>query len=138
MEGTSLRASGGLRLLRAALILSACTANACTTHRGLGVESVESLPPHRSGEVIVENNSWERVTVYVSRDRASWRLGIVEAFTRGRFALVRSGIVADGRQAQLIARPLAGKAFNSDAFPLSGTVVWTIENQVNLSHISAR
>ena len=90
--------------------------------------------------VVVENNSWDRVTVYISRGDQLWRLGDVGALGRTEFPMHRLGFLADGRGTFLVAHPLAGRSFRSEQFmfPTGGVAVWTIENQAGLSHISMR
>ena len=90
--------------------------------------------------IVVENNSWDRVTVYVSRGDQLWRLGDVSALAHTEFPVQRLGFLADGRSTFLVAHPLAGRSFRSEQFmfPSGGVAVWTIENQSGLSHVSVR
>jgi hypothetical protein len=90
--------------------------------------------------VVIENNSWDRVTVYISRGDQLWRLGDVGALARTEFPIQRLGFIADGRSTYLVAHPLAGQQFRSEQFmfPSGGVAVWTIENQSGLSHVSVR
>ena len=105
---------------------------------GVGMRAAQSA--NSPASIVVENNSWDRVTVYVSRGDQLWRLGDVGALGRTEFPIQRFGFLTDGRSTYLVAHPLAGRSFRSEQFmfPSGGVAVWTIENQNGLSHVSVR
>jgi hypothetical protein len=132
-----LRAKLGRHLMSATMIAGAATISACASG-GLGQRVQESNVA--SSAVVIENNSWDRVTVYITRGDQLWRLGDVGALARTEFPVTRLGFIADGRSTYLVAHPLAGQQFQSEQFmfPTGGVAVWTIENQSGLSHVSVR
>ena len=132
-----LRAQVGRHLVAASMIVGAATMTACASG-GVGTRAAQygSSP----SAVVIENNSWDRVTVYISRGDQLWRLGDVGALARTEFPVQRLGFLSDGRSTFLVAHPLAGQSFRSEQFmfPSGGVAVWTIENQSGLSHVSVR
>ena len=132
-----LRAQLSRHLVVASMVVGAASLSACAS-TGVGVRAAqyESSPT----SVVIENNSWDRVTVYISRGDQLWRLGDVGALARTEFPIQRLGFIADGRSTYLVAHPLAGQQFRSEQFmfPSGGIAVWTIENQSGLSHVSVR
>jgi hypothetical protein len=119
------------------LVVGAWTLCACATSGNVG--SRMNAEAWGGGAIVVENNSWDRVTVYLSREGNPRRIGEVNALSNGTFPVRNIAILPDGRDAMLVARPLAGTPFRSDKFSFNGgTVVWTIENQTSLSHLSLR
>ena len=132
-----LRAQIGRHLVAASMIVGAATMSGCASG-GVGTRAAQygSSP----SAVVIENNSWDRVTVYISRGDQLWRLGDVGALARTEFPVQRLGFLADGRSTFLVAHPLAGQSFRSEQFmfPTGGVAVWTIENQSGLSHVSVR
>ena len=133
-----LRARLGRQLVAVAVIVSAAgTMSACASG-GVGTRAQQM--GNSPTAVVIENNSWDRVTVYISRGDQLWRLGDVGALARTEFPVQRLGFIADGRSTYLVAHPLAGQSFRSEQFmfPSGGVAVWTIENQSGLSHVSVR
>jgi hypothetical protein len=132
-----LRAQVGRHLVAVSMIVGAATMTACASG-GVGTRAAQygSSP----SAVVIENNSWDRVTIYISRGDQLWRLGDVGALGRTEFPVQRLGFLADGRSTFLVAHPLAGQSFRSEQFmfPTNGVAVWTIENQSGLSHVSVR
>ena len=132
-----LRAEMSRHLVAASIIVGAATMTACASG-GVGTRAAQygSSP----SAVVIENNSWDRVTVYISRGDQLWRLGDVGALARTEFPVQRLGFLSDGRSTFLVAHPLAGQSFRSEQFmfPTGGVAVWTIENQSGLSHVSVR
>ena len=120
------------------LVLGSAATLACASGGGVGMRAAQSA--NSPASIVVENNSWDRVTVYVSRGDQLWRLGDVGALGRTEFPIQRFGFLADGRSTYLVAHPLAGRSFRSEQFmfPSGGIAVWTIENQNGLSHVSVR
>jgi hypothetical protein len=114
------------------MMLGACASSGAVGHAAAASEGAAGL--------VVENNSWNRVTVYISRGGQLWRLGEVNALEKLQVPPTRIGFVTDGRSTFLVAYPLAGDAFRSEpfSFPMGGMAVWTIENQSGLSHVSLR
>jgi hypothetical protein len=133
-----LRATFCRHLVVASLVAGAAGMTGCASSGGVGLraQQMDSSP----SSVVIENNSWDRVTVYISRGDQLWRLGDVGALARTEFPVRRLGFFADGRTTFLVARPLAGQQFRSEQFmfPTGGVAVWTIENQAGLSHVSVR
>jgi hypothetical protein len=133
-----LRAQMGRHLVAASMMVGAATMSACASGGGVGTRAVQyGMSP---SSVVIENNSWDRVTVYISRGDQLWRLGDVGALGKMEFPIQRLGFIADGRSTFLVAHPLAGQSFKSEQFmfPSGGVAVWTIENQSGLSHVSVR
>jgi hypothetical protein len=133
-----LRAQMGRHLVVASMILGAATVTACASNGGVG--TLAAAYENSPSSVVIENNSWDRVTVYISRGDQLWRLGDVGALGHTEFPIQRLGFFADGRSTFLVAHPLAGSSFRSEQFmfPSGGVAVWTIENQAGLSHVSVR
>src|SRR5438105_797027 len=133
-----LRAQLSRHLVAASIIVGAAGMSACASGGGVGVRARQFDASPTS--VVIENNSWDRVTVYISRGDQLWRLGDVGALARTEFPIQRLGFIADGRSTFLVAHPLAGQSFRSEQFmfPSGGIAVWTIENQSGLSHVSVR
>lgn len=133
-----LRATICRHFVIASLVAGASTITACASGGGIGMRAQQMDQGPTS--VVVENNSWDRVTVYISRGDQLWRLGDVGALSHASFPMQRLGFFADGRSTFLVARPLAGQQFRSEQFmfPSGGIATWTIENQSGLSHVSVR
>jgi hypothetical protein len=111
---------------------------ACTT---AGAAPGRRAPATGPVEVMIDNESWSRVTVYVATQSGQrLRLGDVEGFSRATFPARRLNLLASSGGTFLIARPLAGIAFRSETFlpPSNGLVVWTIQNVSSHSYISTR
>jgi hypothetical protein len=138
VQRARLRAQMSRHLLVASMIVGAATMSACASGGGVGqrAQQYDNSP----NSVVIENNSWDRVTVYISRGDQLWRLGDVGALGKTEFPIQRLGFIADGRSTFLVAHPLAGQSFRSEQFmfPSGGVAVWTIENQSGLSHVSVR
>ena len=132
-----LRATVCRHFVIASLVAGASTITGCASGGGVGFRAQQMQAPT---SVIIENNSWDRVTVYISRGDELWRLGDVGALSKTEFPMNRLGFFADGRSTFLVARPLAGQQFRSEQFmfPTGGIATWTIENQSGLSHVSVR
>jgi hypothetical protein len=137
VRSARLRAVACRHLVFLTLALGATTLSGCAS-TGVGYRAAAANAAPSS--VVIENNSWDRVTVYISRGDQLWRLGDVGALARTEFPIGRLGFIADGRSAFLVAHPLAGRSFRSEQFmfPSGGVAVWTIENASGLSHVSVR
>ena len=133
-----LRATMGRHLVVASMIAGAAAMTACASAGGIGARAAQM--ENSPNSVVIENNSWDRVTVYISRGDQLWRLGDVGALGKTEFPIQKLGFFADGRSTYLVAHPLAGSSFRSEQFmfPSGGVAVWTIENQSGLSHVSVR
>ena len=72
MQCARLRAQMSRHLVAASMIVGAATMSACASG-GVGTRAAQygSSP----SAVVIENNSWDRVTVYISRGDQLWRLG---------------------------------------------------------------
>ena len=132
------RGAIGRHFTRYVAVLGVAAATACASTGGVGARAAAAGQSPSS--VLVVNNSWDRVTVYISRGDQLWRLGDVSALGKTEFPIHRFGFLADGRSTFFVAHPLAGRSFRSEQFmfPNGGVAVWTIENQSGLSHISLR
>lgn len=132
-----LRATICRHFVVASLVVGASAITGCASGGGVGFRAQQMQAPT---SVVIENNSWDRVTVYISRGDELWRLGDVGALSKTEFPMNRLGFFADGRSTFLVARPLAGQQFRSEQFmfPTGGIATWTIENQSGLSHVSVR
>jgi hypothetical protein len=93
--------------------------------------------PALTSNLVVENNSWGPVTLYIATSDQPIRLGAIDGMSRQRFSLEKFHFAADGREVYFIARPLAGSAFRSQGFSFweGRTTVWTIENVTALSQL---
>jgi hypothetical protein len=133
-----LRASVCRHVVIASLLAGASMMAACAS-AGVGARA-QQWEEAAATSIVIENNSWDRVTVYISRGEQLWRLGDVGALSHAEFPMQRFGFLADGRTTYLVARPLAGQQFRSEQFifPSGGVATWTIENQAALSHVSVR
>jgi hypothetical protein len=74
-----LRAQLGRHLVAASIIVGAAGMSACAS-AGVGARAQQYDASPTS--VVIENNSWDRVTVYISRGDQLWRLGDVGALAR--------------------------------------------------------
>ena len=138
LSSARLRAGISRHLWVIGLVVGSGVLSACATAGTRGGGTASTTGP---AGVVIENNSWSRVTVYVATQSGQrFRLGDVEGSSRATFAAGRLNRVTGGGGAFLIARPLAGMAFRSETFmpPSSGLVVWTIQNQGAHSYISMR
>jgi hypothetical protein len=95
--------------------------------------------PVRSN-LVVENNSWGPVTVYISSSGQPWRLGAVDGSSKRTFSLDKFRSAVDAGAVYLVARPLAGNPFRSETFTFSlgGSATWTIEAAPEMSHVVLR
>lgn len=125
------------QLVAVAVVVGAAGMSACASG---GVGQLAQQYAASPSSVVIENNSWDRVTVYISRGDQLWRLGDVGALGKTEFPVQKLGFIADGRSTYLVAHPLAGESFRSEQFmfPSGGVAIWTIENQAGLSHVSVR
>ena len=138
VSSARLRAGISRHLLVMGLVVGSGMLGACATAGAARGGIASATGP---SEIVIENNSWSRVIVYVAAPSGQRiRLGVVEAFSRGTFPARRLDLLGGSGGAFLIARPLAGTAFRSETFlpPSSGLVVWTIHNQNAHSYISMR
>lgn len=126
--------------MRARLALTAATALAVAASgcapgaaRSAGASPID---PDPTG-ILVENNNWADMNVYLERSGSRMRLGTVTAASRRLFRVPRawSGIAATFR---LIADPIGGRNVYITA-PVQVTpgqrVNFSIENRVNISSV---
>ncbi|HKO15602.1 MAG TPA: hypothetical protein VJU87_05145 [Gemmatimonadaceae bacterium] len=139
VSGARLRAGVGRHLCVIALAASAGLLGACASSGSVG-QRAAAAAAGGAGDLVVENNSWDRVTVYLERGGQLWRVGDVGALDKTRFSMKQLGPLVDGRNTYLVAHPIAGSSFRSESFlfPMGSTAVWTIENQSGLSHVVVR
>jgi hypothetical protein len=104
---------------------------------GVGATTAGS---ERSGALVVQNNSWKPVTLFLSRNGEFRRLGEVEAAGARVFSVDQLPFAVEGRDVYLVGRPVAGETFRSEpfAFSLARTTVWTIENKTAMSRLAVR
>jgi hypothetical protein len=91
--------------------------------------------------VVVSNQSWQRVTVYITQGSMLWRLGDVEARSDATLPLKNVGRSLIGSTTYFVARPLAGTPFRSEGFEIGargGVPIWTIENHTATSFVTIR
>jgi|SwirhirootsSR2_FD_contig_41_5060889_length_534_multi_16_in_0_out_0_1 hypothetical protein len=92
--------------LMAAALAAVTTLSACaptTTTSGLA-----NAKPTGS-ELVVENNNWQDMALYVLRAGSRWRVGSVPSFTKARFVLSETLIGGTG-EIQLMADPIGSSA----------------------------
>ena len=116
--------SGGITLLAA-----------CATSGGM-----EERGMYDPVGLLVRNDSWNSVTVYVARGGVRWRLGDVSVSSTEFFPAERLDLAGNLDGAYLVARPLGQPAFRSEPliFAPGKTLVWTIANQRAHSYLSVR
>jgi hypothetical protein len=133
--GVRLRAEVSNRLCLVALVGGMATLAGCAS---TGATSDRSAPHPELSGLIVRNNNWNSMTIYLVQGGARMRVGDVGGFSQAVFPAKRLSMLAGGIDAFLVARPLAGRAFRSERlmFPSTGMVVWTIENQPAHSYLS--
>jgi hypothetical protein len=140
------RSSSGVRrdrrlvVLRVVMLglLGACASGGAgiRAERSVADDAAErtDAPTH----VVVNNRSWDQVTVYVSQGTAEWRLGEVAPMTQRTLPLKQVGASLLGRSAQFVGRRLAGASLHSESFDVSpgmGVPTWTIENHGAFSFV---
>ena len=104
-----LRAQLSRHLVAASIVVGAAGMSACASGGGVGMRAAQYDASPTS--VVIENNSWDRVTVYISRGDQLWRLGDVGALARTEFPIQRLGFIADGRSTFLVAPQFASTMF---------------------------
>ena len=122
------------------VLLGACASagGGGNTEPGVNVGDESNEAP---GHVVVNNHSWDQVTVYITQGTAVWRLGDVAAMTQRTLPLKHLGRSLMGRTVQFIGRRLAGGSLRSETFdvnPGGGIPMWTIENQGAFSYVMLR
>ena len=88
--------------LMAAALAAVATLGACASTTG--ANGTAKAGPARS-ELLVENNNWQDMALYVLRSGSRWRIGSVPSFTRARFVLSDALIGGTG-EIQLMADPI--------------------------------
>lgn len=112
--------------------LAGCVSSGAINDRGASHPELAGL--------IVRNNNWNSMTVYLVQGGARVRVGEVRGFGQEVFPATRLGMLTGGTGTFLVARPLAGSAFRSEplVFTPGRMLVWTIENQPSHSYLSVR
>lgn len=121
-------------------LLAACASGGASAHPEPAAVDNEAETNDGPNHVVVSNQSWNRVTVYISQGAAVWRLGDVEAKTDRVLPLKSLARTLVGT-VFFVGRPLAGMPFRSDAFEMSphgGVPIWTIENHDATSFVTIR
>jgi hypothetical protein len=97
-------------------------------------------PTFEPAGLVIRNNNWNPMTIYLVQGGARLRVGQVEGFSQEVFPAARLGMLTGGTDTFLVARPLAGRPFRSDnlVFTPGRMLVWTIENQPAHSYLSVR
>lgn len=125
--------------LRAVIAIAICFVGVagCVNARA---SSDSSVSPVQTGGLVVRNNNWSAMTVYVAGGVGFRRLGEVEGLSERFFSPNKLGTLTSDMHAILVARPLAGTPFRSEplAFAPGRTLVWTIQNQPALSYLTVR
>jgi hypothetical protein len=123
--------------LRPLLSIVACVLFAACASGGAGSRAEV---PELTRNVVIENHSWGPVTIYMSMGGPPMRLGDVDGMGRRTFSLNQFRAAMDAHDVYLVARPLAGQSFRSEAIPFfpGRTTVWTIENVSSLSQLVVR
>jgi hypothetical protein len=123
------------------VLLTACVSGGVGSRaEGSELSAGEDDGGEISAALVVQNRSWKPVTVFVSKNGELRRLGNVDASRQRTFSLNQLPFAVDGRDHYLVARPLAGESFRSEAFAFSleRTTVWTIENKTAMSRLAVR
>ncbi len=100
---------------------------------------VEDRPTDRS-TMVVENNNWSDMTVYILRDGIRTRLGSVPSMGRSSFKLT-SALVGGTGELRVLADPMgsAQKWMSQPLLIVPGSqVIFRLENNVQLSTYSMR
>jgi hypothetical protein len=134
--GTRPRAAINHRLRLVALV-GGIAMLGCATSGSMSERGAPNLEP--SG-LIVRNNNWNSMTVYLVQGGARVRVGEVNGFSQEVFPTSRLGMLTGGTGTFLVARPFAGRPFRSETlvFTPGRMLVWTIENQPAHSYLSVR
>lgn len=95
----------------ALVVLAACASRGAASGAALSTGDSSAEASGAPSHVVVHNQSWDRVTVYISEGAMVWRLGDVEAKSERTLSVKNFGKALLGRTAHFIGRPLAGAAF---------------------------
>lgn len=121
------------RVVTRVLAVAAIAACAPATHH-------DTAPRPERGSILVRNYKPEYVAIYLARRGGMiWRLGELPGIGDATFTVPRAALAVID-EVYLIARPLAGRPFQSESFlfPSGATAVWTIEGHTSLSHVALR
>lgn len=123
-----------LKYMRA--VLTAVCVGATLTACAVASSSPRPAPSGRKAvEVVVQNNNWMDMTIYVVRDGTRVRLGTVTTMTSSNFRLPRS-LDAATTSFRLLADPVgSSETFVSDVVTVNPgeRVQWRLENHLALS-----
>jgi hypothetical protein len=123
------------------VLLGACATGGVARNADRSVADVSADASADSAQVVVNNQSGERVTVYISQGSEAWRLGDIEPYSRRTLSLTSVERELVDRSAFLIARRPSGPPFRSESFavtPDGGMPTWTIESYTPFSYVSFR
>jgi hypothetical protein len=123
------------------VLLSACASGGAGGGTGPAVTSADAEPIEVPTHVVVNNRSWDQVTVFLTFGTVEWRLGEVEPMTERTLPLKHMSRAVVGRTVQLMGRRLAGGSLRSEGFdvnPGGGVPTWTIENNGAFSFVLLR
>jgi hypothetical protein len=122
-------------------VLGACASSGVASHAESGVtEDLSAEASEVPTQVVVINQSGQRVTVFIVQGSVAFRLGEVEPY--GHRALPLKSMIARAlldSPTYLIGRPLGGTPYRSEAFTMnlrSGNPSWTIESYTPFSHVA--
>jgi hypothetical protein len=122
-------------------LMAACASGGAGRHSELSAVDGGAETSDGPTHVVVSNQSWQRVTVYITQGSMLWRLGDVEARSDRTLPLKNFGRSLMGSTSYFVARPLAGTPFRSEGFEMSprgGVPIWTIENHTATSFVTIR
>lgn len=111
-----------------------CAVSACSpAMKQAGVETYSDR-----SVLVVENNNWQDMTLYVLRDGTRMRLGAVTALSKGRFTLPSAATAGTG-ELRIMADPLGSSATwtSQPIHVMPGQELrFRLENNVQLSSYS--
>lgn len=133
--------SGRMVVLMGALFASAavggCASSGSSEATYVGMPAPEA---RMRTALVVENNNWQDMTVYLLRDGMRFRLGSVPSLARERFVL-NSAMMGGTGTLQIIADPLgSNRAWVSEPFLVQpgDEVRFKLENNISLSSYMIR
>ena len=122
------------KLMTGAAVAVALTMGACGPANRQAAEQEQS----DRATLLVENNNWQDMTLYLLRDGMRTRLGSVTAMGRGRFVLPAAAVMGSG-DVRIVADPLgSSQVWTSQPIHVmpGQHVRFKLENNVHLSSYS--
>lgn len=126
--------AGALAVAALAMAVIGCAPATRGAGAGAGMASAEPTT------LIVENNNWSDINVYVLRSGSRIRLGTVTSITKRRFTLPAGLSTASG-DLRLIADPIGStRVYMSPPIQFSegDAIIWRIENYLPMSSYMTR